>query len=263
MPQEAGATNVEFLKGHIEAIPLPADSIDVVISNCVINLAGRQAGSVSRDREGAEARWANGRERHRGGGFPDRGRAGGSGALRGCIAGALSFGEYEAVLAPASKPSRRLTRTWGAAAPSRRHRACHGHAPAPAAAAGAELPRNAAACRRGTRIVAGLDRPGSGKIRARIGQCAQGPVPPPSRTHRSAPAHARVGTSPRALRKSTPPHPRHPEPAERSASRRNPEHEIHVHDHRPLRPLLCHPGVGWPTGFEPVTFGATIRCSAS
>jgi SAM-dependent methyltransferase len=36
---EAGATNVEFLKGHIEAIPLPADSIDVVISNCVINLA--------------------------------------------------------------------------------------------------------------------------------------------------------------------------------------------------------------------------------
>ncbi len=36
---EAGATNAEFLKGHIEAIPLPADSIDVVISNCVVNLA--------------------------------------------------------------------------------------------------------------------------------------------------------------------------------------------------------------------------------
>ena len=35
----AGATNVEFLKGHIEAIPLPAESIDVVISNCVVNLA--------------------------------------------------------------------------------------------------------------------------------------------------------------------------------------------------------------------------------
>ncbi len=35
----AKATNVEFLKGHIEAIPLPADSIDVVISNCVVNLA--------------------------------------------------------------------------------------------------------------------------------------------------------------------------------------------------------------------------------
>jgi arsenite methyltransferase len=36
---QAGATNVEFLKGHIEALPLPAESIDVVISNCVINLA--------------------------------------------------------------------------------------------------------------------------------------------------------------------------------------------------------------------------------
>jgi SAM-dependent methyltransferase len=36
---EAAATNVEFLKGHIEAIPLPPDSVDVVISNCVVNLA--------------------------------------------------------------------------------------------------------------------------------------------------------------------------------------------------------------------------------
>jgi arsenite methyltransferase len=36
---EAGATNVGFLKGHIEAIPLPGESVDVVISNCVINLA--------------------------------------------------------------------------------------------------------------------------------------------------------------------------------------------------------------------------------
>ena len=37
--QKAGATNVEFLKGHIEAIPLPDQSVDVIISNCVINLA--------------------------------------------------------------------------------------------------------------------------------------------------------------------------------------------------------------------------------
>src|SRR3954454_2784575 len=36
---KAGATNVEFLKGTIEAIPLPADTIDVVISNCVVNLS--------------------------------------------------------------------------------------------------------------------------------------------------------------------------------------------------------------------------------
>src|SRR3989442_610793 len=37
--RKAGATNVEFLKGTIEAIPLPGESVDVVISNCVINLA--------------------------------------------------------------------------------------------------------------------------------------------------------------------------------------------------------------------------------
>ncbi|HZP84405.1 MAG TPA: arsenite methyltransferase, partial [Chthonomonadaceae bacterium] len=36
---EAGAKNVTFLKGHIEAIPLPDDSVDVIISNCVINLS--------------------------------------------------------------------------------------------------------------------------------------------------------------------------------------------------------------------------------
>ena len=36
---EAGATNVEFLKGELEAIPLPASSVDVIISNCVINLS--------------------------------------------------------------------------------------------------------------------------------------------------------------------------------------------------------------------------------
>ena len=37
--RKAGATNVEFLKGTIEAIPLPDDSVDVIISNCVINLS--------------------------------------------------------------------------------------------------------------------------------------------------------------------------------------------------------------------------------
>lgn len=36
---EAGAENVEFLKGHIESIPLPDHSVDVIISNCVINLS--------------------------------------------------------------------------------------------------------------------------------------------------------------------------------------------------------------------------------
>jgi SAM-dependent methyltransferase len=37
---EAGVTNVEFLKGEIERIPLPDASVDVIISNCVINLSG-------------------------------------------------------------------------------------------------------------------------------------------------------------------------------------------------------------------------------
>ena len=37
--RQAGATNVEFLKGTIEAIPLPDQSVDVIISNCVINLS--------------------------------------------------------------------------------------------------------------------------------------------------------------------------------------------------------------------------------
>src|SRR5881396_2757959 len=40
---KAGATNVEFLKGEIENIPLPPQAVDVIISNCVINLSGDKA----------------------------------------------------------------------------------------------------------------------------------------------------------------------------------------------------------------------------
>ena len=47
--QKAGAENVEFLKGEIEAIPLPDNSVDVIISNCVINL------SADKDRVLSEA----------------------------------------------------------------------------------------------------------------------------------------------------------------------------------------------------------------
>jgi SAM-dependent methyltransferase len=47
--RRAGLFNVEFLKGDIEAIPLPGDSVDVIISNCVINL------SADKDRVLAEA----------------------------------------------------------------------------------------------------------------------------------------------------------------------------------------------------------------
>jgi len=46
---KAGVENVEFLRGEIEAIPLPTDSVDVIISNCVINL------SADKDRVFAEA----------------------------------------------------------------------------------------------------------------------------------------------------------------------------------------------------------------
>ena len=47
--EKAGVANVEFLKGEIEAIPLPAESVDVIISNCVINL------SLDKDKVLAEA----------------------------------------------------------------------------------------------------------------------------------------------------------------------------------------------------------------
>jgi SAM-dependent methyltransferase len=91
---DAGATNVEFLKGHIEALPLPAESVDVVISNCVVNLAAdkpavfreiarvlRPGGRigitdiVAEDRLTAEERAERG-------------------SYAGCIAGALSVTEF-------------------------------------------------------------------------------------------------------------------------------------------------------------------------
>jgi ubiquinone/menaquinone biosynthesis C-methylase UbiE len=40
--REAGLTNVEFIEGEMEAIPLPDDSIDAIISNGVINLSARK-----------------------------------------------------------------------------------------------------------------------------------------------------------------------------------------------------------------------------
>jgi len=95
---EAGVVNTHFLKGVIEEIPLPADSIDVVISNCVINLSvdkpavlteiarvlkpgGRLGVSdiVAEDRLSADQRAERG-------------------SYVGCLAGALSRGEYVAGL---------------------------------------------------------------------------------------------------------------------------------------------------------------------
>jgi SAM-dependent methyltransferase len=94
----AGVTNVHFLKGVIERIPLPADSVDVVISNCVINLSVdkpavlteiarvlRPGGRIGISDIVAEDRLTPGDRAERG-------------SYVGCIAGALSKGEYEAGL---------------------------------------------------------------------------------------------------------------------------------------------------------------------
>jgi SAM-dependent methyltransferase len=92
---EAGATNVEFLKGYIEEIPLPADTVDVIISNCVINLSTdkpkvfaqmhrvlRPGGRIGISDVVADDGLSPAQRAERG-------------TYVGCIAGALSFREYE------------------------------------------------------------------------------------------------------------------------------------------------------------------------
>jgi len=92
--RQAGAENVEFLRGQIEAIPLPDRSVDVIISNCVINLSTDRAAVFAEShrvlRPGgrlgisdilAEDHLTPARQRERG-------------AEVGCIAGAPSFTEY-------------------------------------------------------------------------------------------------------------------------------------------------------------------------
>jgi SAM-dependent methyltransferase len=107
----AGAGNVEFLKGYLEEIPLPDASVDVVISNCVINLAG------DKRRVLAEAA----RVLRPGGRFavsdviadPDMGadtRAD-MAAWTGCIAGALTREEFEHGLAAAGFTDIEITET--------------------------------------------------------------------------------------------------------------------------------------------------------
>ena len=96
--RDAGVTNVHFLKGMIEQIPLPASSVDVVISNCVINLSTDKAAVLT---EIARVLKPGGRvgvsdivaEDH----LSAKERAE-RGSYVGCIAGALSKGEYLAGL---------------------------------------------------------------------------------------------------------------------------------------------------------------------
>lgn len=102
--RRAGVNNAEFLKGHIEDVPLPDDHVDVLISNCVINL------SIDKQRVVSEAF----RVLKPGGRFAvsDVVFLGEKDDLpeevlqavelwTGCIAGALERGEYEALLAGA------------------------------------------------------------------------------------------------------------------------------------------------------------------
>jgi SAM-dependent methyltransferase len=97
----AGAVNVEFLQGQIEAIPLPGGSVDVIISNCVINLSTdrpavfaesfrvlRPGGRLGISDILAEDRLSPVQQAERG-------------AAVGCIAGAPSFAEYRDGLARA------------------------------------------------------------------------------------------------------------------------------------------------------------------
>jgi SAM-dependent methyltransferase len=93
--RDAGVANAIFLKGVIEDVPLPAGSVDVVISNCVVNLSTdkaavltetarvlRPGGRIGISDVVAEDRLTPAERAERG-------------SYVGCIAGALSKGEYE------------------------------------------------------------------------------------------------------------------------------------------------------------------------
>ncbi len=112
--QKAGAQNVEFLKGEIEHIPLPDNSVDVIISNCVINL------SANKDRVLREAfrvlkpggRFAVSDVVTRGEMLPEIRQS--VLAWVGCVAGALEENDYRARLSAAGfeNPSLEPTRVY-------------------------------------------------------------------------------------------------------------------------------------------------------
>jgi arsenite methyltransferase len=99
--RRAGATNVEFLRGEIEHIPLPDASVDVIISNCVINLSGDKAQVL---REAFRVLRPGGRfavsDVVLGADLPPEVRRSAS-LWTGCVAGALTDAEYVALLGSA------------------------------------------------------------------------------------------------------------------------------------------------------------------
>ena len=108
---EAGATNVEFLAGQIEAIPLPDAAVDVVISNCVVNLSPDKPAVLA---ETARVLVPGGRLGITDivaddGLSPDQRAERGSWA--GCIAGALTVSEYQTLLIDAGFTEIEITRT--------------------------------------------------------------------------------------------------------------------------------------------------------
>lgn len=98
---EAGATNVEFLRGQIEHIPLPDASVDVIISNCVVNLSPDKPAVLA---EAARVLVPGGRvgisDIVADEGLSPAERAE-RGSWAGCIAGALSVSEYQRLLSEA------------------------------------------------------------------------------------------------------------------------------------------------------------------
>jgi len=99
--KKTGVTNIEFIRGEIENIPLPENSVDVIISNCVINLSGDKDGVLNEAfrvlKPGGRFAVADIVTR---GGVPDELRK--SALLwAGCLAGALEDSEYREKLAAA------------------------------------------------------------------------------------------------------------------------------------------------------------------
>jgi arsenite methyltransferase len=108
---ESGVTNVQWLRGHIEDIPLPRDSVDVIISNCVINLSGDKPQVL---REAARVLKAGGRfavsDVIADADMDDATRSD-MRAYTGCIAGALTRDEFTEALEAAGLSEITITET--------------------------------------------------------------------------------------------------------------------------------------------------------